>query len=68
MPTAKQTARIRVYYRNLDDDEVSVLQTVTLPSGAYEPHDLEFRDGAMLAVQEREDFLSFEDCDCAHFE
>ena len=68
MPTAHETARIRVYYRNLSDKEVSVLQTVTLPVGAYEPSDIEFRDGAMLAVQEREDFLSFEDCDCAHFE
>jgi len=68
MTTSTETARIRVYYRNLDDDEVSTLQTITLPAGMFEPSDMEFGEAAMLATQEREDFLSFEDCDCAHFE
>ena len=57
-----ETQWIRVYFRNLDGEEVSVKHKVTLTTA----HDLiEFVDEAIERTYEREDFRDMEDCDPA---
>jgi DNA-binding protein Fis len=60
--TTKETQRVRVYFRNLDGDEVSTVHSVTLTTD----HELiEFVDEAIERTHERDDFRDMEDCDCA---
>lgn len=57
-----ETQRVRVYFRNLDGEQVSTVHAVTLAS---DRELIEFVDEAIDRTYEREDFRDMEDCDCA---
>jgi hypothetical protein len=57
-----ETHRIRVYFNNLEGEQVSTVQRVTLDESCSI---IEFVETAILRTYERGDFLDMEDCDCA---
>lgn len=57
-----ETQRVRVYFNNLDGEQVSTVQRVCLDASCEL---IEFVDEAISRTYEREDFKNMEDCDCA---